>query len=134
MPTASSARRRAALAGGVGNVMEWYDWSVYATFAVFFSHQFFPKGDPVAALLQTFAVFALGFFARPVGSLTLGRLADRMSRRAAMTMTVLIMAGTSLLIGLAPTASSIGPWAAALLVALRIVQGLALGAESGVVA
>lgn len=134
MPTSSPSRRRAALAGGVGNVMEWYDWSVYATFAVYFSHQFFPEGDSVASMLQTFAVFALGFFARPIGSLTLGRLADRMSRRAALTMTVLIMAGTSVLIGVAPTATSIGAWAAVLLVLVRIVQGLALGAESGVVA
>ena len=120
--------RRAAAAAAVGNIVEWYDWSVYAIFAFYLSAQFFPAGDPTAALISTFAVFAVGFVARPVGSVTLGRITDRMGRKAALTVTVTIVAVASALIGLAPTASSIGILAALWLVLMRIAQGLALGA------
>lgn len=123
-------RRRAVIAASAGNVVEWYDWTVYATFALFFSAQFFPSGDPLAALLSTFAVFALGFLARPIGSVTLGRITDRLGRKQALTVSVTIVAVASALIGLAPTAEQIGIWAAVWLVTMRIAQGLALGAET----
>lgn len=122
--------RRAILAAGAGNVVEWYDWTVYATFAFFFSAQFFPSGDPLAALISTFGVFALGFIARPIGSVTLGRITDRMGRTTALSVSVSIVAVASALIGLAPTADMIGVWAAVWLVVMRIAQGLALGAET----
>ena len=129
----SGSMRRAAAAAAVGNIVEWYDWSVYAIFAFYLSTQFFPAGDPTSALVSTFAVFAVGFVARPVGSVTLGRITDRIGRKAALTVTVTIVAVASALIGLAPTASSIGIFAAIWLVLMRIAQGLALGAESSAV-
>ena len=125
--------KRAATVAAVGNIVEWYDWSVYAIFAFYFSTLFFPSDNPTAALISTFAVFAVGFIARPVGSVTLGRITDRMGRKAALTVTVSIVAVASTLIGLAPTAESIGIWAAVWLVVMRIAQGLALGAESSAV-
>ena len=125
--------RRAAVAAAVGNIVEWYDWSVYAIFALYFSAQFFPSDSPTAALIATFAVFAVGFIARPVGSVTLGRITDRMGRKTALTVTVLIVAIASTLIGVAPTAETIGIWAAVWLVLMRCAQGLALGAESSAV-
>ena len=124
---------RAALAASVGNIVEWYDWTVYALFALYFSAQFFPAQDPTAALISTFAIFAVGFIARPLGSVTLGRITDHMGRKTALTMTVSIVAIASVLIGIAPTAATIGIWAAVWLVAMRIAQGLALGAESSAV-
>jgi len=128
--TPDHSTRKAVIAAGAGNVVEWYDWTVYAMFALFFSSQFFPSGDPLAALLSTFAVFALGFLARPIGSVTLGRITDRMGRKAALTVSVTIVAAASALIGLAPTADMIGVWAAVWLVVMRLAQGLALGAET----
>ena len=124
---------RAALAASVGNIVEWYDWTVYALFALYFSAQFFPAQDPTAALISTFAIFAVGFIARPLGSVTLGRITDHMGRKTALTTTVSIVAIASVLIGIAPTAATIGLWAAVWLVAMRIAQGLALGAESSAV-
>ncbi|MGI9197631.1 MAG: MFS transporter [Candidatus Nanopelagicales bacterium] len=131
--TGQSTMRRAAAAAAVGNIVEWYDWSVYAIFAFYISTQFFPSGDAAAALISTFAVFAVGFVARPIGSVTLGRITDRMGRKAALTVTVAIVAIASALIGIAPTAASIGTLAALWLVLMRIAQGLALGAESSAV-
>ena len=125
--------RRAAAAAAVGNIVEWYDWTVYAIFAFYFSTQFFPGDNPTAALISTFAVFAIGFIARPLGSVTLGRITDRMGRKSALTTTVAIVATASALIGLAPTAAMIGIWAAVWLVTMRAAQGLALGAESSAV-
>lgn len=122
--------QKALVAAGAGNVVEWYDWSVYATFAYFFSAQFFPSDDPVAALLSTFGVFALGFLARPIGSVTLGRLTDKIGRTTALTVSVSIVAIASAGIGLAPTAEQIGTWAAVWLIVMRMAQGLALGAET----
>ena len=127
------SRRRAAFAASVGNVIEWYDWSIYALFAFAFAGQFFPKDNEAVALVSTFAVFAIGFLARPLGSITLGRLTDRMGRRTTLTLTVSIMAVASVLIAAAPTAGAIGAWAAIWLVVLRFVQGLALGAETGAI-
>jgi MHS family alpha-ketoglutarate permease-like MFS transporter len=124
---------RATVAASVGNIVEWYDWVIYAIFAYFFAKQFFPQDSELASLVATFGVFAVGFLGRPVGSLTLGRITDRMGRVTTLTVTVTIMAVGSLAIGLAPTASSIGPWAAVWLTAARFIQGLALGAESSAV-
>lgn len=128
-----TSHRRAVLAGAIGNIVEWYDWTVYALFAIYFSGQFFPSDSPTAALLATFTVFAVGFLARPLGSVLLGRIADRRGRRAALTVSVVLMAAASLGIALAPTAAMIGIYAALLLVALRLVQGLSLGGETAAV-
>ncbi|MGK5508949.1 MFS transporter [Brevibacillus formosus] len=117
--------------GSLGNLIEWYDWYVYAAFAVYFSSQFFPKGDPTSQLLNTAAVFAIGFLMRPIGSLLLGRYADRHGRRAALTLSVTIMAGGSLVIAVTPNYETIGMFAPIILVLARLLQGLSLGGEYG---
>ncbi|CAM3672289.1 MFS transporter [Brevibacillus invocatus] len=117
--------------GSMGNLIEWYDWYVYAAFAVYFSSQFFPQGDPTSQLLNTAAVFAIGFLMRPIGSLLLGRYADRHGRRAALTLSVTIMAGGSLVIAVTPNYDTIGVFAPIILVLARLLQGLSLGGEYG---
>jgi MHS family alpha-ketoglutarate permease-like MFS transporter len=114
---------------GVGNAFEWYDWNVYTTFSVFFASQFFTNGNPGSALLATLAVFAVGFIARPFGGLLFGWLADRAGRRPAMTLTVAVAATGSLIIGLTPTAATIGIAAPIVLLLARLIQGLAQGGE-----
>ncbi len=120
---------RTILAGSVGNAVEWFDWTIYASFAIFFSSQFFPKGNETAALLATFGIFAVGFFMRPVGGWLLGIFSDRYGRKAALALTILMMAGGSLIIGITPTYASIGIAAPLLLTAARLMQGLSLGGE-----
>lgn len=117
--------------GSVGNLIEWYDWYVYAAFAVYFSSEFFPAGDPTSQLLNTAAVFAVGFLMRPIGSLLLGRHADRHGRRAALTLSITIMAGGSLIIACTPGYETIGIMAPIILVVARLLQGLSLGGEYG---
>lgn len=121
------------LAGSAGNVVEWFDWTVYAMFATYFSQQFFPSSNALTSLMATFAVFAVGFLARPVGSVVLGRISDRRGRKTALTWSLLIMAGATLAIACLPTYSQIGVAAAGLLVLLRLVQGLSLGGETAAV-
>ncbi|MDN4073095.1 MFS transporter [Fictibacillus terranigra] len=117
--------------GSVGNLIEWYDWYVYSAFAVYFSAEFFPKGDPTSQLLNTAAIFAVGFLMRPIGSLLMGRYADRHGRRAALTLSITIMAGGSLIIACTPGYSTIGIIAPIILVLARLLQGLSLGGEYG---
>jgi len=118
-------------AGSIGNVVEWFDWSVYSAFAIYFSKQFFPSGNDTAALLATFAVFAIGFAMRPLGGWVIGSFSDRYGRRSALTLTVIMMAGSSLLISLLPTYGTIGWLAPVLLTVLRMAQGLSVGGEYG---
>ncbi|MCK1995337.1 MFS transporter [Peribacillus muralis] len=117
--------------GSVGNLIEWYDWYVYSAFAVYFSEAFFPKGDTTSQLLNTAAIFAVGFLMRPLGSLLMGRYADRYGRRAALTLSITVMAGGSLIIALTPSYSTIGVLAPIILVLARLLQGLSLGGEYG---
>ncbi|PGS38089.1 alpha-ketoglutarate transporter [Bacillus cereus] len=117
--------------GSVGNLIEWYDWYVYSAFAVYFSAEFFPKGDPTSQLLNTAAIFAVGFLMRPIGSLLMGRYADRHGRRAALTLSMTVMAGGSLIIACTPSYESIGIMAPIILVLARLLQGLSLGGEYG---
>ncbi|MFM1653586.1 MFS transporter [Brevibacillus sp. B_LB10_24] len=117
--------------GSVGNLIEWYDWYVYSAFAVYFSAEFFPKGDVTSQLLNTAAVFAVGFLMRPIGSLLLGSYADRHGRRAALTLSITVMAAGSLVIAFTPGYSSIGVLAPIILVLARLLQGLSLGGEYG---
>jgi MFS transporter, MHS family, alpha-ketoglutarate permease len=114
---------------GVGNAFEWYDWNVYATFSVFFASQFFTNTTPGSALLATLAVFAVGFIARPFGGLLFGWLADHTGRQPAMTLTIAVAAAGSLVIGLTPTAATIGIAAPIVLLLARLIQGLAQGGE-----
>ncbi|MDI2029932.1 MFS transporter [Saccharopolyspora sp. TS4A08] len=115
--------------GSIGNLIEWYDWYAYTAFSVYFAATFFPKGDSTAQLLNTAAVFAVGFLMRPLGGWMLGRYADRFGRRAALTLSVALMAFGSLVIALTPGYDSIGLAAPLLLVAARLLQGISVGGE-----
>ncbi|PXY18959.1 MFS transporter [Prauserella muralis] len=131
VPAVSARARvkRTSLIGlGAGNAVEWFDWTVYATFASFFAGQFFQAGE-LASLLSTLAVFAVGFGARPFGGWLFGFVADRRGRRTAMALAVGLGAGGSFLIGVSPTADQIGIGAAVVLVVARLAQGLAHGGE-----
>src|SRR5215510_11726878 len=107
---------RAILAGIAGNVMEWYDFTVYGYFAAVIGHQFFPAKDPISSLLAAFGVFAAGFLMRPVGSLVFGHIGDRFGRQKALTLSVLCMAVPTFLIGLLPDHQQVGVAASVLLV------------------
>lgn len=124
-------RFKAILGGSAGNLVEWYDWFVYSAFAVYFSNHFFPGDDELAGLLKTMAVFAVGFFARPLGAWLMGLYADRAGRRTALTAAVGLMCGGSLIIALLPSYETIGVAAPILLVIARILQGLSVGGEYG---
>lgn len=118
--------------GSLGNMIEWFDWYIYASFAIYFAKAFFPKGNQTAELLSTAAVFAIGFLMRPIGSYVMGKYADQRGRRAALTLSVSIMAICSLLIALTPTYQTIGIASPIMLVVIRLVQGLSLGGEYGI--
>ncbi|GAA2199472.1 MFS transporter [Sinomonas flava] len=123
--------RKAIIAGGIGNAVEWVDWAVYTTFSSVFAHHFFPSGDPVAALLATLAIFAVGFVMRPVGAAIMGAYADRKGRKKGLVLTIGMMAGATAVIGIAPTYEAVGILSPLILVAARIVQGFAAGGEFG---
>jgi MHS family alpha-ketoglutarate permease-like MFS transporter len=117
--------------GSLGNLIEWYDWYAYAAFSVYFASVFFPSGNQTAQLLNTAGVFAVGFLVRPLGGWIFGRYADRFGRRAALTVSVLLMGAGSLGIAVLPGYAQIGTLAPILLVVLRLLQGLSLGGEYG---
>ncbi len=131
MRGASVARIGAVLGGSAGNLVEWFDWYTYSATALYFAPVFFPKGDQTAQLLQTAAIFAVGFFARPVGAWLMGRYADRVGRKAALTLSVTLMCGGSLVIAITPGAATIGVAAPVILLLARVFQGLSLGGEYG---
>lgn len=124
-----AAERRIVIAGLAGNVMEWYDFGTYGFFAATIGAQFFPAHDPMVSLIASFAVFAIGFLGRPLGALIFGHIGDRSGRKRALMASVLMMAVPTMLIGLLPTHAQIGLFAPALLVLLRLCQGLAVGGE-----
>jgi len=129
-------RRRvfAIVAASSGNLVEWFDFYVYAFCAIYFAPAFFPKSDPTAQLLNTAGVFAAGFLMRPIGGWLFGRVADRKGRKTSMVISVLMMCGGSLLIACLPTYAAIGAWAPALLLLARLFQGLSVGGEYGTTA
>lgn len=124
----SDKKTLAGLGGGV--LLEWYDWVIYGLLAAFIGPAFFPGGDPVASTLSALAVFALGFVARPVGAAILGPIADRVSHKKVMLISVSTMGITSLIIGLMPTYGQIGLASSIAIIVLRLLQGLATGAEA----
>ncbi len=130
MATKGNAESRAVVLGGLsGNIMEWYDFAVYGYFAPVISQQFFPSKDPMTSIIATFGAFAAGFLVRPLGGIIFGHLGDRVGRKFVMILSGILMAVPSFLIGILPTYSQIGVWAAILLILLRIVQGLSVGGE-----
>ncbi len=124
------SRTRQLMAASVGNLVEWFDWYTYSFLAVYFSAQIFPESDnPLVPVLSAFAVFAVGFFMRPLGGLLVGAFADRYGRKAAMTFTIMLMGGGSLLLALTPTYAAAGVLAPLILTAARLIQGLSVGGE-----
>jgi MHS family proline/betaine transporter-like MFS transporter len=129
--TPARQRRRAIVATVLGNGLEWFDFTVYSFFAVIIAKLFFPTGNELTSLLLAVATFGVGFFMRPVGGMVLGVYADKVGRKAALSLTILLMAGGTALIGLAPTYDQIGLWAPVLIVVARLLQGFSAGGEMG---
>ena len=130
----TGARIKAIIGSASGNLVEWYDFYIYSFCALYFAHAFFPKGDQTTELLQAAAVFAVGFFMRPLGSWYFGRLADRVGRKHSMLISVLMMCAGSLVIAFVPTYETIGMAAPIILLLARITQGFSVGGEYGATA
>ena len=131
-PAPSPSIRMVALASFVGTTIEWYDFFLYGTAAALvFNRLFFPTFDPLTGTLAAFGTYAVGFIARPIGGIIIGHYGDKIGRKSMLVLTLLIMGVATFLIGLLPTYESIGPWAAVLLVLLRLVQGFGVGGEWG---
>ncbi|NKZ80430.1 MFS transporter, partial [Rhodococcus hoagii] len=129
--TTVRGRARMILAVNMGNALEWFDWTVFAIFAVYFSNQFFHSDNEVSNLLSTMAVFAVGFVMRPLGGLFFGLVADRRGRKFVMVLTMSLVAASSVLIAVAPTYGQVGAFASLWLLVVRCIQGLAHGGEQG---
>jgi MFS family permease len=118
-------------ASSVGTLIEWYDFYIFGSLATILSEQFFPKSNPTVAFLSTLATFAAGFIVRPFGAIVFGRLGDLVGRKYTFLVTLILMGGSTFAIGLVPGYDSIGIFAPILVLALRLLQGLALGGEYG---
>jgi metabolite-proton symporter len=122
--------RRAALASAIGTTIEWYDFFLYNTAAaLIFPHLFFPASSSYAGAMQSFATYAVGFAARPIGAAIFGHWGDRIGRKTTLIVTLLLMGVSSALVGLLPGTATIGVAAPLILVTLRLVQGIAIGGE-----
>lgn len=128
--TKDSSPRKVLIGAGVGHFVEWFDMGIYGTLSTIIAANFFAAGDPTAALLATFAVFASGFVVRPLGALFFGPLADRIGRQRVLAMIVIITSLATFSMGLIPAYASIGMFAPLLLVVARLVQGFAAGGET----
>lgn len=133
-PEERKKRIFAIVGASSGNLVEWFDFYVYAFCAIYFAPAFFPSDDPTVQLLNTAGVFAAGFLMRPIGGWLFGRVADKHGRKNSMMISVLMMCAGSLVIACLPTYASIGAWAPALLLVARLFQGLSVGGEYGTTA
>ncbi|HET9813504.1 MAG TPA: MFS transporter [Sphingomicrobium sp.] len=124
-------RLKSIIGGSAGNLVEWYDWYAYSVLTIYFAPVFFPKESPTAQLLSAAAIFAVGFFMRPIGAWLMGIYSDRHGRKSGLALSVGLMAGGSLLIAVSPTYASAGAVAPAVLVIARMLQGLSVGGEYG---
>lgn len=123
---------KVAMASFIGTAIEWYDFFIYGTTAALvFGVAFFPSGDAAAATIASFGTFAVGFFARPIGAALAGHFGDKIGRKKMLILCLLVMGGSTFLMGLLPTYAEIGLWAAMLLIFLRVLQGLGVGGEWG---
>ena len=129
---APAGRTRVIAAGVIGNVLEWYDFSIYGFLALQIGAAFFPTGDPLSQALSAFSVFAAGFLARPLGAIAIGTIGDRVGRPTALTISIAGMIVATLGMGLVPDYAAIGVAAPNLLTVLRLIQGLAVGGESAI--
>lgn len=130
-PADNGTRRRGLIAACAGNLVEWFDFFVYAYLAIYFAPSFFPSDDQTTQLLSTAAIFAVGFLMRPLGGWLFGWLADTRGRKFSMMVSVFMMSAGSLLIAVIPTYAQIGMLAPVVLLAARLIQGLSVGAEYG---
>lgn len=126
-----SAIRKAVAAAAMGNAVEWFDFALFSYLAVTIGHVFFPDSSPTAQQLSTWGTFAASFLVRPLGSLVLGPLGDRIGRKAVLAITIVTMSGATFAIGLIPSHATIGVFAPALLLLARMVQGFSTGGEYG---
>src|SRR5438034_10691475 len=130
--TRAGSIRLVAVASMVGTTIEWYDFFLYGTAAALvFNRLYFPTFDPLAGTLAAFGTYTVGFVARPIGGIVIGHYGDRIGRKSMLVLTLIIMGLATCGIGLLPTYAQIGPWAAVLLVVLRLVQGCGIGGELG---
>jgi MFS family permease len=124
--------RRAVIASAIGTTIEWYDFLLYGQMAaIVFAKLYFPSADPLTAILQSFAAFAVGFVARPIGAAIFGHYGDRIGRKAALIATLLLTGLSTFLVGCVPTYAMIGVWGPILMVLLRFIQGIGVGGEWG---
>ena len=124
--------RRAVIASTVGTTIEWYDFFVYSTVTgLVFPKLYFPESDPFTGTLQAFAIYAVGFVARPVGAAIFGHYGDRIGRKGALIATLLLMGLATFLVAFVPTYAQIGIWGAVILTVLRFIQGIGVGGEWG---
>src|SRR5579872_2886462 len=124
--------RRAVIASTIGTTIEWYDFFVYGTVtALVFAKLYFPRANPLVGTLEAFSVYAVGFFSRPIGAAIFGHWGDRLGRKSALIVTLMLMGVATFLVGLVPTYAQIGIWGAVLLTVLRFVQGVGVGGEWG---
>ena len=131
MQKMANSKIRSILSSSIGNVIEWYEYTLYAYFATVISGLFFPVDNPYVSMIMTFATFAIGLAARPIGGIIFGYIGDKYSRKKMLAFTMLLMSIPTLLIGLLPTYAQIGLAAPICLIILRITQGVALGGEFG---
>src|SRR5271155_2539084 len=124
-------KTRAIVATSIGNMLEWYDFTVYALFAGYIAQNFFPEDGPDARLIKAFLFFGLGFIVRPLGAVLIGNYGDRAGRKAALTLTILLMAAGTGIIAFSPTYAAIGMGAPLLLLLGRLLQGFSAGGEVG---
>ncbi len=130
-PAKHTSRGLAMTAATLGTVVEYADWAIYAAFASLFSPHFFPSNDPTTSLLATFGVFAIGFVTRPIGGAVLGAYSDRHGRKKALTLSITLMAGSSILIAICPGYETLGRGAPLILIFARLLQGFSAGGEFG---
>jgi MFS family permease len=124
--------RRAIIASTIGTTIEWYDFFLYSTVTgLVFAKLYFPQSDPLVGTLQAFAIYAVGFVARPIGAAIFGHYGDRIGRKSTLIATLMLMGVATFLVALVPTYASIGIWGAVLLTVLRFVQGVGVGGEWG---
>src|SRR5215475_3974806 len=124
--------RRAVVASTIGTAIEWYDFFLYSTVTgLVFAKLFFPNADPLVGTLEAFAVYAVGFVARPIGAAIFGHYGDRIGRKATLIATLMLMGIATFLVAFVPTYASIGIWGAVILTVLRFVQGVGVGGEWG---
>jgi len=125
----SAKESQHALAGTIGNVLEWYDFAVYGFLAPVMSPLFFPEDDAISGLINTYGIFAAGYLMRPLGGIIFGHIGDRVGRKTALQLSIAMMAIPTVLVGLLPVYSQIGASAAILLILLRLIQGISVGGE-----